>query len=74
VSDDVYVSAALADLKHHWSTAYMLWHPEPDRWVAQRRDNDETLVASTPGELLRQIRADYRAKPVPRQPGEPRKD
>lgn len=62
----------LADLRHHWGTAYLIEHLGPDVWVAQRRDKSRgTLGAKTPGGLLVKIRADYQAAPVPPQAGGP---
>ncbi len=58
--------ADLADLQHHWGSAYMVTRPEPDVWLAQRRDTYETLRADGPHDLRLLIRADYLAKPVPR--------
>jgi hypothetical protein len=46
--------------------AYMLWHPQPGIWLAQRRDDYQTLRACDPERLLRRIRDDYHARPVPR--------
>ena len=57
---------ALADLDHHWGSAYVVAHPEPDVWVAQRRDTRETIRAQSADELFAAILADYSAKPVPR--------
>lgn len=56
----------LADLQHHWGSAYMISHPAPDAWLAQRRDDYQSLTAATPRGLLELIRADYLARPVPR--------
>lgn len=56
----------LADLQHHWGSAYMISHPQPDVWLAQRRDTYESLKAEEPTGLLRLIRQDYFRKPVPR--------
>lgn len=56
----------LAELRHHWGSAYLIEHPEPDVWLAQRKDNRETLRAELPGELLGLIRDDYAARPVSR--------
>ena len=56
----------LAELRHHYGSAYVIEHPEPDVWIAQRRDARETLRADSPGELLDRIRADYAARPVSR--------
>lgn len=56
----------LAELRHHWGSAYLIEHPGPDVWIAQRKDSRETLRADSPGELLEKIRADYAAHPVSR--------
>jgi hypothetical protein len=56
----------LAELHHHWGEAYLITHPEPDLWIAQRRDTRETLRAASADELYRAILADYSRKPVPR--------
>jgi hypothetical protein len=57
----------LDDLRWNWDSAYIIDHPEPDRWLAQRRDDRRTLVAETPEELRTKIAADYAARPVPRE-------
>lgn len=57
---------ALADLRYHWGSAYMILHPQPDVWLAQRRDDYQQLTAAKPLELLLAIREDYRQNPVPR--------
>ena len=59
-------AAPLNDLRHHWGSAYLIEHAEPDVWLAQRKDNRETLRADGPAELLRLIRADYATRPVSR--------
>jgi hypothetical protein len=56
----------LDSLRWHWDTAYKISYFEPDAWVAQRRDNGETLRADNPVGLLDLIREDYRAHPVSR--------
>jgi hypothetical protein len=56
----------LAELRWHYGSAYLISHPEPDVWIAQRRDDREVLRADSPGELLEKIRADYAAHPVSR--------
>lgn len=56
----------LDDLQWHWSGAYAICHPGPDRWVAQRLDNRETLRAESAHELQEVIRQDYALMPVPR--------
>ena len=59
----------LADLRHHWGEAYLIEHPGPDVWVAQRRDSRTTLGAASPEALLELIRADYASNPVRRDGG-----
>jgi hypothetical protein len=39
----------------YWGSAYLIEHPEPDVWIAQRKDNRETLRADGPAELLDRI-------------------
>jgi len=57
---------ALGDLQHHWGSAYVISNPEPDIWLAVRRDDHDTLRAGKPMELLELIRENYRLRPVPR--------
>jgi hypothetical protein len=60
-------SSDLADLKHHWSGAYIICHwPRVGLWLAQRRDDHTTVKAGDPEELRRLIRADYSARRVSR--------
>ena len=40
------VDDPLEALRWHWDEAYLVAHPEPDLWVAVRRDNHETLRAA----------------------------
>lgn len=56
----------LAELCHHWGEAYAITHPEPDLWLAQRRDSRETVRAASAEKLYEAISADYARKPVPR--------
>jgi hypothetical protein len=58
----------LGDLRDHWGSAYSIHHPEPDVWLAQRRDSCGTLRTDSPDTLRDRIRADYAARPVPRGP------
>ena len=58
----------LTELQDHYGSAYRLSHPEPDTWLALRRDDHETLKAQTPFELFDLIRQDYAQRPVPRRP------
>jgi hypothetical protein len=57
--------AELADLRHHWSSAYAITY-DRGQWIAARNDTGEALTASSAEELLGKIREDYRARPVPR--------
>ena len=55
----------LADLRHHWGTAYRI-SVDRGQWIAARRDTGEALTAGSAGELAELIRTDYTARPVPR--------
>ncbi len=57
----------LDELRWHWGEAYLIDYLGDWRWIAQRRDNRETLTAESPEELRNLIIADYTARPVPRQ-------
>ena len=57
----------LKELRWHYGEAYVIDHLDDGRWLAQRRDDRQTLQAGSPDELLAMIRADYAARPVPRQ-------
>ncbi len=57
---------ALGALLWHWGEAYIIVHPEPDFWLAERRDTHETVRAATPEELRDRILEDYRRSPVSR--------
>jgi hypothetical protein len=56
----------LAELQHHWGSAYIVAHPGADTWIAERRDDHQTLRAESAVELLEKIRANYAAHPVSR--------
>jgi hypothetical protein len=56
----------LIALRWHWGEAYVICHPEPDVWTAQRRDTHETLRDFTPVGLRDQIIRDYTARSVKR--------
>jgi hypothetical protein len=56
----------LDDLRWHWGSAYVISHPCPEVWLAQRRDDREMIRAATPGDLRDRIVEDYTARPVPR--------
>ena len=60
------VTDDLSELRWHWGSAYLIEHPEPDVWLAERRDDRTVLRADSPGELLDRIRADYADRPVSR--------
>jgi len=60
------MEAPLAALQWHWGEAYIIVNPEPDVWIAQRRDNHQTLRADYPEMLRDRIIADYLACPVKR--------
>ena len=57
----------LDELRWHWGDAYLISFSGPDVWLAQRRDNRETLRADNPADLREKIVADYAAHPVSRQ-------
>ncbi len=58
----------LDDLRWHWGSAYLIHYFETaGKWVAQRRDSHVTMSADSADGLLEKIRADYAARPVPRQ-------
>lgn len=57
---------ALEALWWHWGEAYIIVHPEPDFWLAERRDNHETVRAESPEGLRDAILADYLRYPVSR--------
>ena len=54
-------------LRWHWGSAYLISFFEPDNWLAQRRDNRQTLRADSPADLREKIVADYTVHPVSRQ-------
>lgn len=56
----------LAVLAWHWGDAYIIANPEPDTWLAERRDNHEVLRAEGPGQLRDAILADYSAHRIMR--------
>jgi hypothetical protein len=59
--------ADLADLRHHWGSAYFIeFFARPGLWLAQRRDTRETLKAGDADALRDLIIADYAARPVER--------
>jgi hypothetical protein len=56
----------LAELRHHWGSAYVIEQLGKDLYLAQRRDDRAVLRAESPGELLEKIRDDYAVHPVSR--------
>jgi hypothetical protein len=59
----------LAQLRHHWDSAYDIQKTGPSTWLAARRDGKGCLHANTADELMAKISADYLARPVPRNGG-----
>ena len=57
--------ANLAYLIHHYGEAYEI-NKRRGRYEARRRDDGSVLSADSAGALLDLIRADYSARPVPR--------
>jgi len=53
-------------LRWHWGDAYVINCLGLGNWTAERRDNHETLHATTPVDLRDRIMADYTARPVSR--------
>lgn len=53
-------------LRWHWGEAYIICHPAPDVWIAERRDDHATLWSDTPLGLRDAIIGDYFARPVSR--------
>jgi hypothetical protein len=65
MADDLAVDP-LGALQWHWGEAYIITSPEPDVWIAERRDTHETLREGNPFTLRDKILADYLACPVDR--------
>lgn len=59
--------AALQSLAWHWEGAYAVSRPEPGVWLAQRLDTRGMLRADSAEGLRDAIKADYTARPVPRE-------
>ena len=57
----------LAYLNHHYDEAYEI-NMRRGRYEARRRDDGTVLTADSADALLDLIRADYAARPVPRDP------
>ncbi len=49
MSDSTWVNAELAELRHHYGSAYIIACARPGRWIVERRDNGETLTANSAG-------------------------
>jgi hypothetical protein len=60
------MASSLSELQYHWGEAYIIARPEPDVWIAERRDTHGTLRAGSPSGLREKIVADYDRHPVPR--------
>jgi hypothetical protein len=56
----------LADLRWHWGPAYKITAPY-GMFRAERRDDGAAISCTTVGALRALIRADYAARPVPRE-------
>jgi hypothetical protein len=56
----------LAQLRHHWDSAYVIEKTGPATWIAARRDGRGAVHAHTADELMAKISADYIKHPVPR--------
>jgi hypothetical protein len=54
---------ALEDLQWNWGDPYLITGAA-GHWLAQRRDNGQTLTASSPEELRELIVENYAARPV----------
>lgn len=55
----------LADLRHHWGSAYRIsW--QAGLFCAERRDNGARVRPATASELSAEIRIDYAAMPITR--------
>jgi len=60
------VMEALGDVRHHWGDAYEIWR-NSEGFHALRRDGvGSQLDAPGADQLAELIRADYAARPVPR--------
>jgi hypothetical protein len=57
----------LTDLRWHWGDAYDI-SVRYGMFRAVRRDDGAAVTATTAEHLLAEIHADYRARPVPRDP------
>jgi hypothetical protein len=61
-----WVTQELENLRWNWGESYVINYAWPDRWIAQRRDDNKTLYAESADDLRDAIFADYSARPVPR--------
>jgi hypothetical protein len=68
MSDEGWLAAQLADLRHHWGSAYRIDCHGSGRWLAVRRDTGAALTADSALTLRDEILSDYTAFPVPREP------
>lgn len=61
------METALDELTRHWGSAYRITH-DARGWHAARRDgHGKPVTRRTSEELWPAIRADYNARPVPRE-------
>ena len=56
----------LTDLQYHWGGAYLITGMS-GHWLAQGRDDGQTLSASGPDGLRELMIDDYAEQPVPRE-------
>jgi len=59
-------AAAIGSLIWNWGEAYVISYAN-GLYHAERRDNGAQVHAPDPGQLDREIQADYAAQPVPRE-------
>ena len=60
-----YIAVTLAYLIHHYGGAYDI-NMRNGRFEARRRDDGSLVRTDTAAEMLAELRADYAARPVPR--------
>lgn len=58
-------AAAIGSLIRNWADAYVISYAN-GLYHAERRDDGAQVHAPDPGQLGREIQADYAARPVPR--------
>jgi hypothetical protein len=62
----MYEPVTLGFLRWHYGGAYIITMRPGRRIEAQRRDDGSLIRADTADAMLAELRADYRARPVPR--------